>query len=247
MISRLSRTSQRRFTEHYAAGRPLRLSDHHPAIIEGRSLFPKNFHEGRATGRLLMTGHNQRKLGRMVEKGRWTGFPIYSLTLEERATCPRSCALWRDCYGNAMPRSIRHKAGDALLVGLYCELSEYQERFPHGFVVRLHILGDFYSLQYVEFWRLCLDAFPALHVFGYTARADEIGEGVRKLSTEKWDRFAIRSSGGGLEGVPAARTIDTAAERGDAIICPAQTGRTDCCATCALCWSTTKTIAFLKH
>jgi hypothetical protein len=28
---------------------------------------------------------------------------------------------------------------------------------------------------------------------------------------------------------------------------PAQTGKTDCCATCALCWHSDRTIAFLRH
>jgi hypothetical protein len=37
----------------------------------------------------------------------------------------------------------------------------------------------------------------------------------------------------------------------NAFICPAQwtpSGKkTECCATCALCWSTTKKVAFLQH
>ena len=32
-----------------------------------------------------------------------------------------------------------------------------------------------------------------------------------------------------------------------AIICPAQTGATDCCATCALCWNSVRSIAFRRH
>ena len=33
----------------------------------------------------------------------------------------------------------------------------------------------------------------------------------------------------------------------DAILCPAQTGATDCCATCALCWQSLRSIAFRPH
>lgn len=33
----------------------------------------------------------------------------------------------------------------------------------------------------------------------------------------------------------------------NAFVCPEQTGKTRCCATCAACWSTTKNVAFLEH
>lgn len=33
----------------------------------------------------------------------------------------------------------------------------------------------------------------------------------------------------------------------DAILCPAQTGATDCCATCVLCWQSERSIAFRPH
>ena len=42
---------------------------------------------------------------------------------------------------------------------------------PNGFAVRLHNLGDFYSLQYVALWRRLLARHPALHVWGYTRAA----------------------------------------------------------------------------
>lgn len=34
---------------------------------------------------------------------------------------------------------------------------------------------------------------------------------------------------------------------GDLIPCPVQTGKTECCATCALCWQTERKIVFLAH
>lgn len=247
-MKKLSPTSQRRFTEHFALGRSVSLADDHPAVVEGRPLFVKEFHANRATGRVLMSGHNQRKLGRRAEKGKWSGFPIFSLTLPERATCPRACVMWTSCYGNAMPRSIRHST-NGLIPKLFAEVSELQTRHPSGFVIRLHILGDFYSTEYVEFWRLALGAFPGLRIFGYTARADgdPIGEALRTLATENWPRFAMRSSGGALRDLPRATTIDSASERGEAIVCPAQTGGTAGCFSCGFCWHSKKDVAFLRH
>lgn len=32
-----------------------------------------------------------------------------------------------------------------------------------------------------------------------------------------------------------------------AFVCPEQTNKTRCCATCGACWSTTKNVAFLEH
>ena len=33
----------------------------------------------------------------------------------------------------------------------------------------------------------------------------------------------------------------------NAFVCPEQTNKTRCCATCGACWSTTKNVAFLEH
>jgi hypothetical protein len=36
--------------------------------------------------------------------------------------------------------------------------------------MRVHNLGDFYSVEHVELWRTLLERHPALRVWGYTAR-----------------------------------------------------------------------------
>lgn len=244
----LSDTSQRRFQKHTPPGKPMVLAESHPAVVEGRSLFTKSANAARGSGRVLISGHNQRKLGRRVAKGRWTGFEIYTLTLEERKTCPRSCLEWRSCYGNRMQWSIRHPAGAELEAKLESELAELQAKHPNGFVVRLHILGDFYSADYVRRWGCWLDQYPALHVFGYTARqGDEIADALSSLISERWERFAVRSSGAVLKKIPASVVLDTEDQATHEIVCPVQQDKTACCATCALCWSTPKTIAFLRH
>jgi hypothetical protein len=221
------------------------LALEHPAVVEGRPLFKRSANEHkRATARVLVSGHNSRKIGKYVTKGAWKSWPIFTLTLEERATCPSSCELWQGCYGNRMPWSIRHAAGTVTEQRIAQELAELQQRYPGGFAVRLHVLGDFYSVAYVDMWRGWLQAFPALHVFGFTARtADEaIGVAIARLAGVHWDRFAIRSSGGKLP-LPSAYV---GAHEG--ISCPAETGASECCGTCALCWAAPdKTIVFHEH
>lgn len=245
----------RRFTTH-AELHPERVTPlpaSHRAIKEGRTLFPSTVVKAQDAPRLLVSGANQRKIGDRVTKGAWRGCPIFCLTLEERATCPRTCENWGVCYGNGMPRSRRHAHGPELEYLLWAELRQKQAQHPDGFVVRLHILGDFYDAAYAQLWARWLKEFPALRIFGYTAhpRASIIGGILAHLNSIFADRCAIRFSGRGeLGGTMRAATI-WEVPKGPVtpagIVCPAQTGQSDCCGTCTLCWSTTRNIAFVGH
>lgn len=225
---------------------PVRAFSHEAA--DGTTRFPSRRFHPAAVDRLLISGINSRKIGKRVTKGKWKGFPIYTLTLVERETCPRTCKAWLTCYGNNMHYSRRIIDGRALEDALWKELHLLDAQHPAGFVVRLHVLGDFYSLEYVERWEEALDAFPALHVFGYTARhhTDEaIGRALYDIARRRWDRFAMRFSGQGLARL-GAEIVQPGAQTPH-VVCPMQTGRTDCCATCGFCWQGTKTVAFYEH
>jgi hypothetical protein len=194
----------------------------------------------------LKDGHQSRKIGKFVTKGPRRGWPLFTLTLEERATCPRSCKAYAFCYGNSMQAAERITAGPALEEAVWNELLALQFAHPQGFMVRLHILGDFYSLGYVKLWELALKAFPALHVFGFTAHlpGTEIGDALWDITNSLYDRFAIRFSG--LDGPMLGSQLQPEADA-QAIPCPAQTGATDCCATCGLCWHSRRSISFARH
>lgn len=248
--------SKRRFTDH-ADPDPdsvRGLKPDNPAVLEGRTMFPSTVVNPADSPALLVSGANSRKLGDRVTKGKWAGFPIFQLSLEERATCPKSCHHWLTCYGNGMPQARRHRHGPELVNYLRAELTDLQEDHPKGFVVRLHVLGDFYSLDYVRAWQGFLDTFPALHIFGYTAwpKDSEIGAAILGLTESRWDRFAVRFSSAAVESQGATALWRKPEDLTDwpGIICPAQTGKTDCCGTCALCWAESakdKTIGFIAH
>ncbi len=223
------------------------LPELHPAMIGATSLFPGTIVEADASPRLLVSGMNSRKTGRMVMKGRWRGCPIFTLTLVERATCPGECPQLASCYGNSMHLARRHAAGPELEARLVGELRALAVRYPAGFVVRLHILGDFYSVGYVRLWSAMLDELPPLLVFGYTARGLDtaIGAEVLRMTGRPDGRCWIRFSDMRLGPLGAVVIDDPAESR--SLICPAQTGATDCCATCGLCWASPKTIEFLRH
>lgn len=238
---------QRRFEEKLTHGRPLTLNPKHDAVVENRTLFPST--RVSPGTRLLKSGVNSRKIGARVTKGAWAGFPIFTLTLEERATCPRSCEQYTSCYGNHMQFAQRQPHGRAMEEQLEHELAALQIKNPKGFVVRLHVLGDFYDEIYVRRWLVWLEKFKALHVFGYTARRRDssIGRELRYVALQGAERWQIRWSA--ESGSMSAGVIKYEA-RGrveDGIVCPAQTGDTECCATCALCWSTKDRILFMEH
>lgn len=239
---------------HFMAGIGAPLRADHPALAEGHTIFPSAVRDAKTAYRLLKEGSDSYKLGARVEKGPWRGMPIFSLTLEERATCPRSCAVWRWCYGNTSPLRIRFKPGFDLELRLEQELMALNKIHPGGFVVRLHMLGDFYSADYVRQWHRWMFRFGALHIFGYTAwpANSAIGKAVSALNEAPHHRVLIRFSS---RSPGPCRTItikdaDEAGLRPRVIVCPAQTGATRSCGTCGLCWAPSaldKTIAFIRH
>jgi hypothetical protein len=238
----------RRFGSILPGGRSVTLPAFDPAARAGRTIFGKRVIPADAPGRLLKRGHNSRKIGNVVQKGKWRGLPIFTLTLEERATCPRSCKLWHGCYGNNMNWAERIEHGPAFEARLALELDDLAGRHPAGFVIRLHVLGDFYSVDYVQLWADALARHAGLRVFGFTARdpaADPVGRALRQLTDTAWDRFAIRFSGADLPE-KSSHVIEPGASTAS-IVCPAQRGLTDCCATCAFCWQSTRPVAFLRH
>lgn len=233
------------------------LAAEHPAVEGARSLYPSRVVAPSDSPRLLVSGYDSPKLGDRICKGPWAGFALYSLTLEERKTCWSGCHHWRDCYGNGMQSARRHRHGPALEARLEAELAGLQARHPDGFAVRLHQLGDFYGIEYVQCWADWLDRFPALHAFGYTAWPAEmpIGAAVVALREVRWDRFAVRTSVAPSDGAvgPLATSIRrrTRGRQPEGLVCPNDADpKKVCCGSCGLCWSPTMRntpIVFVVH
>lgn len=239
----------RRFATIKPAGRGLVLDRGHPALREARTVFPSRVMPGHAVPRLFVGGHNNRKIGKMVTKGALRGLPIYTLTLEERATCPRSCGQWARCFGNNMNWARRVRADADLIARLVPELRQLCAEHPRGILVRAHVLGDFFSLDYVAAWRQALADLPHLHVFGFTAWPpdSDIGRAIALLIRDFPLQLAMRFSGRRADRFSAAVVPTVDAVPAGFLLCPAQTGATDCCATCGLCWQSRQSIAFLEH
>jgi hypothetical protein len=244
-----ARAANTRHSAHTATDKPASMPPvNNPAFTEARTVYPSTVISPEDHARCLIPGVNNRKIGGEVLKGDLKGLPIFTLTLEERATCPTTCRHWRSCYGNNMHLSKRFKAGQDLEKWLPIEVAMLMRANPQGILVRLHILGDFYSVEYVEMWKRLLDEYPALHVFGFTARiGDAIGDKLIQMTADYWPRFAMRFSNAPLDYLTTVSIEHPVQKPEKAVICPAQEGKTAGCGSCALCWQSKKQIAFLQH
>jgi hypothetical protein len=227
------------------------------AIKTGRTLFPnkvKNVADGLGKTENVIKKSTNKKLGKRVTKGKFTGMPMFTVTLEERATCSTSCVHYKTCYGNSMPFATIYEANTALIDRMEIELKILNVKYPMGFLVRLHVLGDFYSINYVNKWNTWLKTFENLHVYGYSEKKDNdpIGIKLNKVRAKYGRRFMVRVSGDVKRSTMSALSYDDIRTRDQiknkqAFICPVQLDQTDTCSTCSLCWTTQKNVIFLTH
>jgi hypothetical protein len=232
----------------------------HAAVAEGRTIYPSTVQVLSGVAKVLMPGANERKIGGMIRKGKWSGFPVFTLTLPERTSCARSCFHWESCYGNHMHRAKRMPPGAELERRLRYEVALLAKKYPAGFAIRLSVLGDFYSVEFVALWRRLLARHPQLHIFGMTAcwnvNDDElkirpIAAALIALSKEdNWHRFRMLYSNAPDDFPLPERTVSVlrpSQAPADAIVCPEQLGQTESCSTCGLCWNRRGRIALIQH
>ena len=132
---------------------------------------------------------------------------------------------------------------------LEIEIAALMKKHPQGIVIRLHVLGDFYSVEYVKFWERMLFEFPELCIFGYTGREldSPIGSAIHLLNIRYGERFVVRYSRNN-ESTEMGKWF--AAEEsfdGKHFECPEQTGKLKDCASCGLCWTVQNTVRFATH
>lgn len=227
----------------------------HPALCENRTLFPSTVVDvdDNFDGRLLVSGRNNRKLGETVAKGKFKGYALYGLSLEERATCPSDCAARAFCYGNGMQMARRHRIRDLGLFEVFLEDEIRTILADHaGLLVRLHVLGDFPSIEYAAMWADLLDEYERLACYGYTAwdMPHPAAAAIGGMKQRFGERFRIRWSRGGPDGTTIIDRAPEGARVKEGLVCPAQTDATACCASCGLCWegaAKKDTIVFIKH
>lgn len=225
-----------------------------------------------ASANLKLAGEKTKKLI-LIERGPrlFRGTVLFQLTLEEGRACPATCPYLPlrilkngmtgkkfRCYGCNMPYATRWIHGPELLECLAEDLDTFSRRqrrglvrWVKGFTVRLHVLGDFYSCEYVDFWKGMLAQHQGLRLYGYTHWPfwSEVGRAVETLAAEFPERVAIRRSDGQDPRDTLPFTVDL--RKGEAVPqgvvqCPAQTHGIGC-AQCGLCLNRFTTIGFKEH
>jgi hypothetical protein len=205
---------------------------------------------------LLKAAADNRKLGN--GKGTWTkgafkGMPLYSLTLEERVTCDHACPVWDLCYGDNMPFATRWDTsvdqGKSLMAVLGNELDILDLKHPAGYSIRLHVLGDFFSMRYIAFWRHALKKHPRLHVYGYTHRTGQLARAIDRVFTQFPTRFVIFQSDPTEETVRPAAMLEGIHPNATSLpLCPEQAGKVPSCLECGLCTSPNiRGVRFAQH
>lgn len=166
---------------------------------------------------------------------------------------PTECRTCRGKYLEITGK-IDHTHPDFLIVleqaiAKLCAQAARPHTLQAGILIRLHALGDFFSVEYAGFWQRMLTTYPNLAIYGYTAHAPEspIGWLLGMMNSLFQQRCMVRFSNGGMMQMSTVSIGREDSCPPDAFICPEQTGKTLGCDTCGACWGTRKNVAFLEH
>lgn len=220
----------------------MRLKPDNPVLAQAITIHPKARRSPTDTT-LLKSVAGNKKMGKgdnVISKGHWAGMPMFQLSLEERATCPLTCSQWASCFANntAFAHRIDHTHPEFIDI-LAAEIKVLAMKFRHGFVIRPHVIGDYFSAEYAAFWIEQTALYPNLHIFGFTHWERDSVIGRMIMEWNKNDRVWVRFSDQGGEM--------SANVEGEGFDCPEQTGKTESCLTCGACWSSTKAVRFKQH
>lgn len=245
-------SERRRFKRNVAAdGTYSKLA---PSSADG-TLFPDRVFDASDRRRALTDGTQNSKIGGRVLVGPLKGAHVFTLSFEERATCPRSCKHWEGCMGNGMPLAKRMTYTLETMTQIKEDVAKACAQ-RDLVLVRLHVLGDFPEPDYVRFWDYLLRKHDNLHVFGFTAwgRETPVGAAVSETRDRHGLRFSIRHSE--TTGPWGSFTVDYPTENrfiGDALVCPEQRDANEGgkkgvhCGSCGACWQSDRPIAFILH
>lgn len=112
--------------------------------------------------------------------------------------------------------------------------------------VRIHSSGDFFSKEYIAFWKDIIRLSPDVYFWAYTRSwaVDELVEDIKeldKLSNVKlilsWDETMPRPLDGFAKSIVYSSNdeISIALKRSDGTVCPEQYNLVPSCADCGIC------------
>lgn len=125
--------------------------------------------------------------------------------------------------------------------------------------VRIHSSGDFFSKDYIAFWKDIIRKNPNIYFWAYTRSwaVDELVDDIIGLNVLdnmnlilSWDETMVHPIDGFAKSIvySSNEEINLALERKDGIVCPEQYGLVSSCADCGICISgDLNNIYFILH
>lgn len=145
---------------------------------------------------MMLTGGNSK----LKETARLNDCIVLGFTLPRVLTCPEAGECKEFCYGKAgmycMPNPFNHahanlnatKRAD-FVDAMHVELAyhEHQARLKGKKLwVRLHDLGDFYSLEYALKWKELIHSFSNVNFYAYSTSLKILDEAGMLGNTHNW-------------------------------------------------------------
>lgn len=145
---------------------------------DGGTMYKKMIQDVDSNVKILKSGKDNNKLNELVTRGPWSGSKILNVSGIERHHCPSTCHFWNNCYGNNYPFGHRfHIDNPKVQQKLYDECMALP-RFFKGYAIRLHVVGDFPNVEYVDMWRNILQDRKDIKCFGFTANPINVNRGL---------------------------------------------------------------------
>ena len=138
-------------------------------------------------------------------------------------------------------------------------ITQLQENKAKRIAVRIHSSGDFFSKEYINFWRDIIWKNPAVNFWAYTRSwiIEELAEDIKKLNELdnmklilSWDETMIQPPDGFAKSIVVSSNeeIILVAKKKGGVVCPEQYNLVSGCADCGICISKlSRTVYFVVH
>lgn len=182
----------------------------------------------------------------LISRGNLKLGVLPSFSLPVMTTCPGKTPFCdRYCYGlkgNFILVNVKEandRRLDATLKGDFVEIIVGEIRKAKSPAFRIHVIGDFYSVEYIEKWIDITEQLPAVVFFGSTRswRCDFLAEAMKRFRD--------------LENVYLRASVDLTdttkpdgcgwrlwSVEGEGMNCPHDVGKAESCFACKRCWTT---------
>ncbi|MBA7688194.1 hypothetical protein ES703_96673 [subsurface metagenome] len=181
----------------------------------------------------------------LISRGNLKIGSLPSFSLPVVTTCPGKTPFCeRYCFGlkgnfrllNVLEANDRRL--DATLRSDFVDIMVNEIRQTRAPAFRLHVVGDFYSVEYIHKWVDIAGALPDVIFFGSTRswRCEFLSEAIKLL--RDLDNFYMKASVDATDTLsPQGCGWSTWAVEGRGMTCPHDEGKVANCLECKRCWT----------